>query len=386
MSWIIPVFSKIEYPKPISLRVWVPPLIALGAGAAGAVLLLWPHGKPTQTIQFWSLLFGAPLVACAIAFGVRLNWWEHEQTIAEETDREQQRIMGLWRTWCRRQLCIVRAAAFLPVEEEAASFSSEKTDLPVNLDRTISFAWALNRSAAVRRTRLIHLVAERFADVLRIRRKILVTLMLDNASIEHAEIWTERVQRVFKRIVPEVVIQIETRGATGAAQWLTQQVDLVHVEARLVIAAQLWPDDEVDHAFSEGGAALLIEQGNGQAGHIFRPMTSTADTLEADMQQLAQMQVEPDRVSHAWFTGCPDESIAITEALSSDPKAPLIGRSFDHIVGLPGPASSWIALATALEASKEGDPHVVGWREQGDESLHLCMVGGAQPQDTQKEL
>ncbi|WP_232434520.1 hypothetical protein [Burkholderia ubonensis] len=350
------------------------------------MLLLWPHGKPTQTIQFWSLLIGAPLVACAIAFGVRLNQWEHEQTVAEETDREQQRIMGLWRTWCRRQLCIVRAAAVLPVEEEVASFSGAKADLPVNLDRAISFAWARNRSAAVRRTRLIHLVAVRFSDILKSRRKILVTLMLDNASIEQGEIWTERVQRVFKRVVPEVVIQVETRVATGAGQWLTQQVDLVHVEPRLVVAAQIWPDDEVDHAFSEGGAALLIEPSNGQAGHIFRPMTSTADTLEADMQQLAQMQVKPDRITHAWFTGCPDESIAITGALSSDPKAPLVGRPFDHIVGLPGSASSWIALATALEASKEGEPHVVAWREPGDESLHLCVVGRAQPQDSQKEL
>ncbi|KGC70200.1 hypothetical protein DP57_5997 [Burkholderia pseudomallei] len=385
MPWPIPVFSKVEYPKPISFRVWVPPLIALAAGTAGAVLLLWPHGKPTQTIQFWSLLIGAPLIACAFAFGVRLNPWEHDQTVAEETEQEQQRIMGLWRTWCRRKLYIVSAAAFLPVEEEATSFSGARADLPVNLDRTIGFTWARNRSLAVRRTRLIHLVGMHFSEVIRGRQKILVTLMLDSASNEHADIWTERVQRVFKRFVPDVVIQVETQVATGAAQWLTKQVDLVHVEPRLVIAAQMWPDDEVDHAFSEGGAALLIDPSNGQAGYIFRPMTSTADTLETDMQQLVQMQIGADRVGYAWFTGCPDDSITITGVLSSDPKAPLIGRSVDHIVGLPGQASNWIALATAVEASNENEQHVVAWREPGDESLYLCMVGGAQPQDLQKE-
>ncbi|HDR8943542.1 TPA: hypothetical protein QDA71_000506, partial [Burkholderia vietnamiensis] len=63
-----------------------------------------------------------------------------------------------------------------------------------------------------------------------------------------------------------------------------------------------------------------------------------------------------------------------------------IERSFDHIVGEAGPATSWIALATAYEASKEGEPHLVAWREPGDEVLHLCIVRGAQPQKRQKEI
>jgi hypothetical protein len=76
MTWPIPIFSKIEYPKPISLRVWLPALVAIASGGATAVVLLWPHGKPTNTYEFWITLFGAPLVACALLFGIRLNEWD----------------------------------------------------------------------------------------------------------------------------------------------------------------------------------------------------------------------------------------------------------------------------------------------------------------------
>jgi hypothetical protein len=82
MSWPIPVFPKIEYPKPISFRGWLPTLVAITSGAVAAVLLVWPHGKLTNTFQFWATLIGAPLAACALVFGWRYNEWEEAQTEA----------------------------------------------------------------------------------------------------------------------------------------------------------------------------------------------------------------------------------------------------------------------------------------------------------------
>ncbi|SEI61164.1 hypothetical protein [Paraburkholderia diazotrophica] len=379
MPWPIPTLISVERPKPISIRVLLPTLAAIASGAIGAVLLLWPHGKPTQTIQFWSLLIGAPLAACALAFGLTLNRWEAQQTVAEESEREQQRIVKLWRDWCRRHLRVVQSEVFLPVTDEHAPFSTANSDFPMNRERAIGFPWAKERSTAFRRTRLLHLVAVRFADALKARREIAVTLMLDDLAPEQTKAWTMRVHRIFSRTVPEAVLRIETRPATGAAQWLAEQVDRGDAEPQLVVAAQLWPEDEAEHAFSEGAAAFLVEPVATQTDSVLRPMTTLPETLEAGLAQLMQMQVAPDRLTHVWSTGCDDESVAIRSALTPDPKALAEERLLDGIVGKPGPASGWIALATALAASSEAGPQLVVWREPESEPVHLCVVAAAAP-------
>ncbi|MFL6702123.1 MAG: hypothetical protein ACJ8I3_07630, partial [Paraburkholderia graminis] len=142
MSWPIPVFTKIDYPKPISLRIWLPTLAIIGASAAGAVLMLWPHGKPTNTLVFWATLVGAPLVACALTFGFKLDHWEDEQTDAEESEKEQKRLAELWREWTRRHLSIVDVAVFPASTNEVDKFVNAKVDIPTNSGRSVTFDWA----------------------------------------------------------------------------------------------------------------------------------------------------------------------------------------------------------------------------------------------------
>jgi len=375
MSWPIPVFIKIEYPKPISWRLWLPTLAAVAAGAAGAVLLLWPHGKSTQTFQFWATLIGAPLVACALAFGIRLNDWEDEQTDAEECEREQQRLRGMWREWTRRHLCVLDAAAFPAATDEIARFAGAKADLPGNSDRSTTFDWVKGRATAFRRARLLHLIVRRFADTLGLHKEVIVTLMLDDASLGHDVAWTEGVMRIFARLVPGTTCHVEVQSAKDSVQWITRQVDTVDPATRLVIAAQLWADEEQEHEFSEGAAAFLITPSAAQAGSIFRPMTSTGGTLEMGLCQIKAYQVPPERLALAWFTRCEEgESTAIRSAVTEDPKDSTVERLLDKSLGLPGPASGWIALAIAMEAMRGAGPQLVVWRDPASEPLHLCTI------------
>ncbi|KVC64268.1 hypothetical protein WI72_07405 [Burkholderia ubonensis] len=386
MSWPIPTFRKIELPAPIALRVWLPALTAMALGMAGAVLLLWPHGKSTHGLQFWGLLIGIPLVTCVIALGVRLDRWEHEQTIAEEAQREQERIMSLWRSWSRRQVCVEASVAILPIHVPAAKLGDVDADLPVNMGRASAFDWSKNKALELRRAKLLGQIADALRTPLTSRKEMRVRLLLADASAESLRDWKAAAQDALGKIAPDCKFSVDIERAGDCASFLTQQVDLVGAAPQLIIAAQLWPDDETKQTFSEGAAALLIEPAGGRAGHVFRPMTAAANTLEAALQQLVHMQISPDRITHTWFTRCEAESGAITSALISDPKARLIERHFDHITGEPGPATSWIALATALEASHDSGPQVVAWREPDDESLHLCMVGAAEPHASQKEF
>ncbi|MFC0401239.1 hypothetical protein [Paraburkholderia rhizosphaerae] len=349
-------------------------LLAIASGVAGAVLLLWPRDMPTQTLQFWSALIGTPLVACALSCGIRVNHWEVQQTVAEELELEQRRLTGLWRGWCRRHLRIVQVAALLPVTVRIDSLSDAKVELPMNMNRTVGFPWNRGRSAAFRRARLLRLIAVRFADALKSRRQVVVTLMLDDASLKDAQVWAAQAHHIFGGLVAGAAFKVETRPAADGARWLTQQVDAIDVGPRLVIAAQLWPDDETKRAFSEGAAAFLIDSAASKTGSIFRPMTASSDTLETALEQLMQMQVAPDCPAHLWSTACDDESVAIRSALTSNSESAVMERRFDNIVGKPGPASGWILFATAMEATHDSEPRLVAWREPGSKAVDLCMV------------
>lgn len=339
--------------------------------------MLWPHGKPTNTVLFWATLFGAPLIACALAFGAKLDHWEDEQTDAEESEKEQHRLKGLWREWTRRNLFVVDAVAFPAATNEIVKLRESNAKLPSQTDRAVEFTRAKGRSAMFRRTRLLHLVANRFADSVRNHREVVVTLMLDAASVEDADSWTQRARYIFGRLIPGVRFRIETQLATGGVGWITNLVDRIDPAVRIVIAAQVWTDEmeEEERAFSEGAAAFLIDPGASHMGSIFRPMTSTSDTLEAGLAQIKDYQVPPEHLALAWFTGCEEsESTAIRSALTTDPKDSTVERLLDKTLGLPGPASGWIALAIAMEAMRGAGPQLVAWRDAASERLQLCMI------------
>jgi hypothetical protein len=386
MPWPIPTFKKIERPKPISLGLWLSALTAIAIGMAGGVLLLWPHGGPTQGLQFWALLVGIPLVTCVLAYGIRLDRWEREQTIAEEAEREQERITLLWRGWCRRRVHVITALAVLPIPTLTAQLSDADADLPVNTGRAKAFSWTKGKTEAPRRQELLDRIARGLQATLADRQAMSIKLLLDDASLAFANAWKEATRTTFGKIAPNCNFTVVVERAVGCAQWLAKQVDLNDAAPHLIIAVQIWPNGQKEHNFSESAAALLIDQAATQAGYIFRPMIVASDTLEGDLAQVVDMQLQPDTATHVWFTRCDDESVAITSALTPDPKIPVIERQLDSVVGKPGPASSWIALATALEATQGTGPHLVAWRESENEPLNLCMIASAQPHSPREEI
>ncbi|WP_230953713.1 hypothetical protein [Burkholderia cepacia] len=259
-------------------------------------------------------------------------------------------------------------------------------DLPVNRGRTSTFPWSKNRTLKERREKLFGQIADRLQVALVERKELHVKLVVAEASEEALRGWISDAEDALGKVAPGCNFKIEPVPTVSCASFLAQQVDIIGTAPQLIIAAQLWPDGATKHTSSEGAAAVLIETSEEPAARIFRPMTSMAVTLDADLKQMADVQILPNRISHGWFTRCEPESGVITSAFTVDNKARPVERPFEHIVGEPGPVTSWIALATALEASKGGEPNLVAWREPDDDSLHLCMVGGAQPQDSQKEL
>ncbi|MDR5752220.1 MULTISPECIES: hypothetical protein [unclassified Caballeronia] len=377
MSWSIPTFREVQQPAPISLRFWLPSLVAMALGIAGIVLLLWPHGKPAQGIRFWALLVGTPFSACALSFGARLDRWEHEQTIAEEMEREQGRIALLWRVWSRRHLCVTASCAVFPVSVSATQIGDAAPGMPLSSGRAKGFPWTNGKLEAWRRTKLLGVIAHGLRESLAVRQELPIKVLIDEASLENKDAWAAATKDAFSKVAPRCRFTVEVEDVTRCSQFLTQQVNLFSYPSQLVIAAQFWLDNDESPAFSEGAAALLFDADSSPRGSFFRPMTALRDKLETGLQQLSEMQVNPGTVSRVWLTGCDDASVDIRSPLTIDPKASIPERLLDNVLGTPGPASAWIALATALEASQGSGPQLVAWREPSSESVHLCLVAPA---------
>lgn len=376
MPWPIPKLLKLEHPKPISWRAWLPTLLVIASSALGAVLLLWPHSKPTNTAIFWALLVGAPLVACGLVSAVALDRWESATVQVEEGAHEQVRLGNLWRSWCQRHLRVAAAVAITSVPTE--SFDGAGGDLPVNKDRAKGLVWKTGKGAGERYGKVVSELAARLKPALQNRRELAVTL-LHVARPKQIADFEKEFRNALEKVAPETRFSLKCEPMTDCAPWVAQQVDQHNDAARLMVAVQIWPDDDAHHAFSEGAAAILLEPSKTAevyTSRILRPMQSAADTLEADVAQMVEMQITPQKPTHFWHTGCDAQlSSAIQSAIEADPKHPVVERSFDHVIGLPGPATSWLMLATALEvAQPESGAHMLAACSAVDQQVHLCMI------------
>lgn len=139
MPWPIPDVAAIARPQPIRIGRWMLVFVAVMGLGAGATLLLWPQGRPTNEVGFWLFLIGLPLTVFALVFGLRLTKWERGQLLAEESEQECRRLDLLWRNWARRDLSVVRAQAFLPIGPAPGELAAAGAHLPVNALRSVGF-------------------------------------------------------------------------------------------------------------------------------------------------------------------------------------------------------------------------------------------------------
>lgn len=396
MPWPIPDVTAITRPQPIGIGSWLLVLVAVMGLGAGATLLLWPQGRPTNEVGFWLLLIGLPLSVFALMFGLRLTKWERGQLVAEESEQECRRLDLLWRDWASRDLSVVRAQAFLPIGTEPGELATAGANLPVNALRPIGFPWAGETKADSRYTTLLDLIVDRFADVLAELQSVEVRLVLDDVSLAQEAQWSAKAKHLLEAAVPGVSVDIHDAGShpTDCLEWMEEGFDVDEAPARLVIAAQIWPDTG-KRVFSEGAAALLLKPRTAgrrnraahrciAAAHLLRPMTSSSGTIAADMRQMQGMQGRPGVLPRVWLSGCTqqDRAALLTVLCSSGEDKPAV-LPLDDVMGFPGPVSGWIALAIALEtAARDSEDQLVAWHTPGSDRTHLCVAVPSKPGGT----
>jgi len=380
MPWPIPVLVDPQPPKRMDWRLWVAIFIAvLGIGSA-AVLYLWPQGRHTDPVMFWNVLFGLPVGAFLVIFGLAFDRWLDARLKFREGTLENARLNGLWQGWANRYVDVVHATTFLAETQGTDGWESGETVLPIHFGRACGFGWLDPKAGDERIQTLLDLVVDRMSDALAQIPTLEIVLLLDEGSMGESRQWEKIAREKLSRGKRQV--EVRTLPASTSLSFLQTRMDQDMGPAQLLLAFQLWHGTG-SRTYSEGGAAILlrpkvkakpyrIPDAPGTGGRMFRPMVSGEDELEADSRNLMNLQVDGKHVRNLWSSGLDEAALAnIGNRLSVDYEC---FRNMDTCLGLPGSASSWITLALALDIGiRCGERQFVAVKEEGEKTLQ-CLV------------
>ncbi|MDE1180312.1 hypothetical protein [Paraburkholderia sp.] len=367
-------------------------LVLVGANAA-VVLTTWPKEQSTHVMWFWIKLIGVPIGIFTLLIGMRIRRWTSQRVIAEESEREKGRIQALWKSWCCRSVSVSSAFALLPIDISAVELAESSLDHPVSRQQSLTFQWAHHMSFDAKRGRIAQRLTERLASGVVGERYLQIALVIDATSSSDEAAWKSVMDRALKTAAPELKFNIIGGRPRESATWVESIIDSDSpsgCDACAVIAVQLQPDDtrviaddQDELLASSECAAVIIFGGKDPAkarASLHRPLSFDGDSVARNLIQLRNTQLTANNPSHIWLTGCDDAfSFDVLQVFNGDAHRGLIERDIDHLIGLPGPVSHWIALAIAIEnAAQATTSQIVAWRETSTSQYHVCVVAPAE--------
>ncbi|MGZ2749425.1 hypothetical protein [Burkholderia stagnalis] len=364
--------------------MWLLAFLAIVGLGAAAILFQWPRERATHSETFWVLLFGLPSSLFAVLFGLRLNRWEQEKLEYEEVERENDRLMSMWRRWANGHVEVVHATTILGGVSNTDGWEFTETALPVNLGRSCEISVFSSMDEDQRRTTLFELILDRVSEHLVQTRNLEIALVLDEKSFNDRAKWEEDARTAFLESGRRVTV--ETLPVSTDFVCLQARMDTMSAPAKLFVACQLWHSAK-EKPYSEGVAAILF-QWKARSNHfreadmsstgrrVLRPMLSVQDEISDDFRQLLDMQLTKEKVEYVWASGMGDKTLSVAQMETGN--HPVTGsacvRNMDDVLGIPGSVSSWITLALALDiGSRTKKPQLVAVGDGGTRAL-MCIV------------
>jgi hypothetical protein len=384
MPWPIPELPSSEPPKSIDWRIWSLIFVAVFGLGSATVVLLWPQGRTTHSVVFWTLVIGVPLCLFAIMFGAKLNDWEQRQLEHEERIRENARLMSLWHDWANRGVFAVSATCLPGGVDSTEEWEKPDYLLPVNLGRVRPLEWLKSIAAEKRRATIIALIADRFSAQISTLRSLHVLLLLDEKSVEEKAEWEATVRSTLAAY--PIGLSVVCLPASEGLSSLSNSIDQHEVPATLILAGQFWTAG-THPGYSEGVAGILLratqpaarshDKNEFSCCRLLRPILSEADEVGPDLNSITQFQVVSNAVSGVWLSTL-DKEAAFNLRLGISNCSPTKGaaiRDMDGALGIPGPASPWLTLAIAIEMSlRSMKPQLAAILDGASKRSVLCML------------
>ncbi|WP_158664368.1 hypothetical protein [Cupriavidus metallidurans] len=394
-------------PKPPNLWVWLVLLVVCLAAGIVWTLLTWPKGQSTGTSRFWMQLLGYPTLACAVAFGLRLHFYEEacNYLMAQEevlqADREEAIAFG-------SEPLVVIGIAYL-----CGMGSSGVSGRVAQKESALEARAPKRDMAPIRHTRLA--LPEEYQGTDRYRQVFRALL----AKLDHAlcalpsgvpfdvqlqlpgdadseplltiwsTCWDDCGLRPTKaRLLPDGA------GLMALDTWLDECGGPALEKFTLFVALQL--NDEPPANSAEVAVALLLgwppmaqRRDVLPIAMLHRPVACETDGFAESLRTVALLgRTPPNELHQLWQSSLSkvdkaallkSASEVSLEAAEADDLSGI--HDIDAALGNPGVAASWFATALAVEYAQQNNAsQLIACQE---DTLRLAVV---RPTDSQAEL
>ncbi|KWF63744.1 hypothetical protein [Burkholderia pseudomultivorans] len=412
MPVVLPISprQRSDEPRPPRAIVWLALfVVVMFAGVAGT-LLTWPKAEPTGTPWFWVQLFALPALGWALAFGLRLHYYDEEVVRQEAEDEVLREDRAKAIRFASEPLAVVGLSYLCGAgpEDVAKKIAQGETALAAKTSqdgksgkRHTSLPLVDNEDGMGRYGSCFESLLTRVGPaIMALPQDVALDVRLHLPDDERRELrlqaWHQCWSKSELRPAPTTLIPVG-QGLMALDEWLDIKGGPSLERFVLFVSAQLHdvpPDNSAEAAVALllGWAPLAERRGIRPLAMMHRPLAVETGLLD-DAIQLALLwgKTTPAQVTDLWQAAMLGEDKGVILQKASDTKlavsqtTELAGiRDIDTALGNPGVCAGWLAAALAIEhAEQTGAPQILVWRER---NLHLAVVQPAAVSRQQTEL
>lgn len=369
---------------PPVLRRWV--LAACFAVLAGLLLLLLYVSERVpqlQVLNIW-VLSGLPLLAWVLAFATRAYFYggalDHFRLLQEQVEV----VQWSWQQWAQRRLLVHASCVLVPDRVSAKVLMHGQGSVAPRRGqaRRIAGLPESDQERAQAGLRLLLPAVETVLQTLEPGQALHVTLLSDVPPDQYEALsrsWQQQWSAVIPHL-PEVPLIL---SAELPYQWLEEKLKSACSALELIVVLQT----QGGAAYSDGLAILLLgpdsQSGTGNLpiqGALSRPMSLETDRLESELPLFLQVQATVDRLTALLADSADWQPLTSKVLAISNAQGVPLSTAQQWILelscGLPGPFSSWLAAALAVELTQHlGGPLLVLSKDSGGSWIGTVTTG-----------
>ena len=357
--------------------LWFILLLLCSLLGVGGTLLLGDEPLRQKPVDFWSLALGLPILGwCVLGFG-RVLFHIGEQSAADGWDEAREKAMIRKIRQGRRSQQVLGVTLHTALQDSADETTAQldallsgtealKTQPSRMDDGPVSHSRFVEGSGEDLEAVLTSVLEKRLADLAPILAQLPddkpLALLLEIDCRLPEDQWRLVWRKIWQESgIRQSTVSVEGNGLAALDQWLDQRIG--DQALLLVLAVQLAPERLEGTAEVAVGVLFgnrLTQTTLAPIAYLHRPeqerQPTEADLLYATNQALDWVPLEAKSIEKTWRVGIdPQRHAAIATVLA---KEPLLGKqapcNLDALLGHPGKASPWLAIAAATQTIERG--------------------------------
>lgn len=372
----------VQAPRPARPRGWlwlaVLPVFLLLLGV-GVAFLFGSEALRQQPVSFFGLALGVPLLGWCLLFFGRVLLYFGQQQIADGWDKAREEDLSKKVRRGRRIQQVLGVSLYTALREPEVLSTVQLNALlsgvkalkaqPFRLGQTTLRHSRIPGETNEKPERTLHrILAQVLADLVPTLEKLPtdtpLALLLEIDSALPQDVMTREWQQAWSESgIRQPAVPVEGHGLEALDQWLDQRID--DRAMLLVVALQFMPQQPEGTA--EVGVGLLFGNRLTQnilppMAHLHRPEQERAPTTDAlsyaTYQALDWVPLDADSIEQTWRVGIDvQREVSLISVLADVPLPAKHNKSFydlDALLGHPGKASPWLAVAAATQTIQCG--------------------------------